>query len=512
MKPVKIIHPFLFALFPIVSFWAHNAGLGVKIYGDLLGVAVMSAAGTLVLWAGLSALLRDVRKAGLITTVFLFIFFSYGHFYKLIDEVRIPAGGMILGPDKILMGSSFVILACGVFFILRFRGDLTGATRILNVTGVILMVIPFLQGAGTEYRRLIRQPVAMAMESHGSAGETAGAQQTQRDIYYIILDSYANSATLSEIYGMDNGPMEKYLQEKGFKVASESFSNYSKTFLSMSATLNMRYIDDVADDVGLDSKDQSVPWDMVSHNQAAAFLKSRGYKYINLSINPHKIADLNLGTPFQGREFQMVFIRTTMLKPFMEKVFGQDSRERILYSFAKLQEIPAMAGPKFIYAHIMCPHPPFLFDRDGNAVPQADNELFGSVWKDAHFKYTEQVRFVNARIKPVIEAIQEKSAVAPIIIIQGDHGAMASFQHDGYDTERTPTEENMRDMMRIFNAYYLPEGEDIVYDGISPVNSFRVIFDHYFGADLPLLEDRSFYSTNFTPYQFDDVTDIVKFQ
>jgi hypothetical protein len=43
----------------------------------------------------------------------------------------------------------------------------------------------------------------------------------------------------------------------------------------------------------------------------------------------------------------------------------------------------------------------------------------------------------------------------------------------------------------IMNAYYLPDGgSELLYDSISPVNSFRVILNRYFGMNMDLLDDR----------------------
>jgi hypothetical protein len=69
-----------------------------------------------------------------------------------------------------------------------------------------------------------------------------------------------------------------------------------------------------------------------------------------------------------------------------------------------------------------------------------------------------------------------------------------------------------REGMRILNAYYLPLKDcDLVYDSITPVNTFRVIFNCYFGTNYKLLEDKSYNSFDFSPYKFTDVTDIVDF-
>ena len=64
-----------------------------------------------------------------------------------------------------------------------------------------------------------------------------------------------------------------------------------------------------------------------------------------------------------------------------------------------------------------------------------------------------------------------------MIIIQGDHGL---------DTEAR---------MAILNAYYLPgDGAKMLYPTITPVNSFRVVFNAYFGQEYPILPDTSLYS------------------
>lgn len=44
----------------------------------------------------------------------------------------------------------------------------------------------------------------------------------------------------------------------------------------------------------------------------------------------------------------------------------------------------------------------------------------------------------------------------------------------------------------------------------NPVNTFRLIFNFYFGTDYELLDDRCYFSSYDYPYKFTDVTDEVK--
>jgi hypothetical protein len=54
-------------------------------------------------------------------------------------------------------------------------------------------------------------------------------------------------------------------------------------------------------------------------------------------------------------------------------------------------------------------------------------------------------------------------------------------------------------------AYYFP-GKDVselAYPTMTPVNSFRLVFNTYFGGNFPLLEDTSYFSeqTNDANYE-----------
>ena len=58
---------------------------------------------------------------------------------------------------------------------------------------------------------------------------------------------------------------------------------------------------------------------------------------------------------------------------------------------------------------------------------------------------------------------------------------------------------------------FVPDGNKLLYDSISPVNTFRLVFNYYFDTNYELLNDLSYYITGYKePYKFTDVTDRVK--
>jgi hypothetical protein len=149
-----------------------------------------------------------------------------------------------------------------------------------------------------------------------------------------------------------------------------------------------------------------------------------------------------------------------------------------LFILNHLPDIPAIAGPKFTYAHLFVPHTPFVFGPDGEIMtdPGFYSASQGKAVNDEYEKqgYLNQIQFIDKAIAPVLNTLISKSKKPPIIVLLGDHG----LQDNDRDTDLL--------------AYYLPNGSGKLYPSISPVNSFRLIFDEYFGANYPLLPDLTY--------------------
>jgi hypothetical protein len=120
--------------------------------------------------------------------------------------------------------------------------------------------------------------------------------------------------------------------------------------------------------------------------------------------------------------------------------------------------------------------------------------------------YADQVEYLNGRVSAVIDRILADSARDPIVILMGDHGLRLQLRG-------SPNSSCLRETFAILNAIRLPpvgkpnRGELRLYDTMSPVNTFRTVFDAYFGTDLGQLPDRSLFSNRSRYYDFTDVTD-----
>jgi len=166
------------------------------------------------------------------------------------------------------------------------------------------------------------------------------------------------------------------------------------------------------------------------------------------------------------------------------------SYERTLFVLDQLRvdKVGSIRSPKFIYAHLIIPHYPYVFGPDGEFVVEDKSDLDIEAYRD-------QVIYLNKRIDEIVREIIMNSEVTPIVILQGDHG------------QRLIPDE-IYERMAILNAYYIPDaGDQLLYPAISPVNTFRIIFNTYFGSNFQLLEDISYYSTWKLPYDFEVIQD-----
>jgi hypothetical protein len=181
----------------------------------------------------------------------------------------------------------------------------------------------------------------------------------------------------------------------------------------------------------------------------------------------------------------------------------------ILGLFDSLQRTTSLEGPIFVFAHILSPHGPMIFGPNGEAV---DNN--GPFTLDVPIdipggqhgeRYLNQLTYITKRLQETIDVILAQSKRDVIIILQSDHGPGGGLDWDN------PSEDSLKDKQAILNAYYVqPECQAGLYDSITPVNSFRHIFNCIFGKSYPLLEDKSYFGIElFIPLEefFEDEVD-----
>jgi hypothetical protein len=469
MKKDVLIHPFIFAIFPVL----HLYSLNYYVYPPnvIVKPLIIIIPLTGVLLFLFNRIIKNYYKSGVVLSAFYLWFFSY-------DSIRsyLEITDLVFFRHRYLLVLYLILIVGIILLICKIRIDFEKLTKFLNIVSIFISLsIVF------NFVLLYNQKKTDIVQEYTATINSQRILQKNNfpDIYYIILDAYTGARSLKEILGFDNSQFINSLQEKGFFIALSSHSNYAWTPFCIASTLNMEYlpIEMEKSDPSIFSLKKGIMFPKaISENKVVTFLKSIGYDYIDLSIWNGKHREI---------EFSEGLIRKTVLSvPYVLHYLNVLlARKYILDSINALEMLQETKKPTFIYAHIMIPHPPFAFDKDGRKT------LFFAKVKEG---YLDQILYVNKRIMKIIDGILMKSKTKPIIIIQGDHGINGMTDEYG---ERVSYEKSVKLRMNILNAYYLPDnGEKQLYDSISPVNSFRVILNKYFNTDYKLLPDRSYFS------------------
>ena len=201
----------------------------------------------------------------------------------------------------------------------------------------------------------------------------------------------------------------------------------------------------------------------------------------------------------------------TYLRPFVEQMMAPLLRNGIHSVFDKMAELSRSDKPHFVFAHIISPHPPYIFGENGEKIGLLQGAATNLKPK---VSYLNQLKYISKKVESLVGILLKESKSPPIIILQADHGSGFIFHPMHNESVPSDTFQDIRFLkaqFKILNAYYLPNGgEKYLYDGISPVNTFRVIINAYFGGQLELLSDKSYYSNFILPFSLIDVTDKTK--
>ena len=500
-------YPWAAATVPILNFLSSN-----PLHFSMSEAAIPLATALLVvtvLVAGLRLVFADWHRPAAIVSCVVAVFFAYGHiervFHDLVNEALFFAAAVTLAAAAAALAS-------------RARRLVRRSTQFLNLTAAVVLAFPVASLAAGMIASCRPAPASQLgslddLASHLLPDGIPSVDSRKPDVYYIILDGYARHDALGEF---DNSKFIDNLRSRGFYLARKATSNYKSSIHSIPSSLNMSYLDELGDRTPRTRQDLI---ELSYWNSLAAILKGLGYTYVHLesgyiATDKSPLADVVITFTksgalvreeedqldgFHAGSFNVVaserFIRhllaTTAARPILGGNFsaGSDvspygwwSPHRALQMFDTLSNPMPYAGPKFVFAHIVKPHLPAVFDQYGNHVV---GQTFYDSLDDSHDPdvpdaYTGQLIYINTLALKAIDGILEHSDRQAIIVVAADHGR-GEGEQDVYRRHRYD----------ILAAFHLPNGgNDGLYPSMSSVNHFRYILDRYFDLGIGLAEDR----------------------
>ena len=509
-----IFHPLLIGLYPILALLANNIHEIQLIDG--IRALWISELFAIIAWLLVQVLVRNWQKSALLTSLFLLFFYTYGHIHNF-SMINFKLFGHGIRNHRNLVPIMVLLFAVGVWAILRKLKDTEMVNKTLNYIGVIILIFPIFTVVKSQIQ-IRSNAVSAEVLDQVSTTETS---EKYPDIYIFILDRYARADFLEQELDIDNSAFLQNLEELGFYIAECSQSNYQETNMVLASMLNLDYLQNMFGDFEAVRQNKDLLNMQIRHSKARQLLESKGYQIVAFEsgfdymtmqdadyyLAPDKdsmdyfLAEQLIDAPM-GRflvnanvnEFEWMYLETTGasfaldvvaqliggIEPSQDAIAILNKYQRTSFALDQLRgDVLKIDSPKFVFVHLISPHPPIAFNRDGSMVEIGQyNE---------HSGYPVEIDFLDAQLIPILENIIKTSVQPPVIIVQGDTGPVAN-KHISTD---------------ILNAYYLPHGgEARLYPTITPVNSLRLIFSQYLGEDFDLIDDLSYSSSGGEDYNY----------
>jgi hypothetical protein len=484
----KGIHWLLLVIFFVI----HN----YKIYYGLvslktaLSVFIILAAAFAVLYVIVFAITKDQQRASLILVWAGCIYLFFGNMHDLVSGM----GGLKFF-SRYVVFLPLLIIAGIVLIIFSFRKlNIDRVSFYINTLLIVFILIDIadlgIRSTGLSQKNLLSLNTQKTFPLPQA--------ETKPDVYYILLDSYPSGEFLLTKMGHDNSAFDSSLRATGFKIL-QSGSNYNKTPFSMSSVMNFDYLN-IDSRKPLNSLTYTNAMQTTKLAAVPRIFKQQGYTFSNFSIfdfkdDPsfHKINFLSLPekrtllyNTFRERfkkDLSWNFKKNAAAdNDLLQLAVGQKLyNKRVIDS---LFEIPGIRSgkPRFVYAHLMMPHAPFFYDENGKETSTelvlTEQHLVDKKHIISYLKYTNRI------ILQIVNKINKESNGQAVIILQSDHGFPTFL---GSAKERESYYMN-------FTAIHLPGGDNKpLPDSITMINTFPVIFNHFFKAHIPLLKDSTIF-------------------
>ncbi|MBI2258853.1 MAG: sulfatase-like hydrolase/transferase [Flavobacteriia bacterium] len=445
-------HPFL--LIPYVIFYTITKNYKeISLYMSYRPLFI-GFAFSLILFLFSKIILKENKKTALFSFFFLLILSTYGVRYDFLEGLYYEGYWPFRHIHRILLISDIVVIFLLLIYIKKTKKSFVGINAFLNTTFILLL----------SYNLFIcLYNFAVTKKKTIQAKVHVKSDKELPNIYYFILDGYANNQTLKKYYNFDNKLFLNYLKSEGFFVQDTVYSNFYATEKSLTSTLNM----------------DCYTKNSIYSNTVFKTLKENGYT-INVIKSGYTVtanfehAD-QLYQPVGLNELERNLLEHTILR--LDDIIGSTVFHRLKNQINAIDLFIIDKQNQFNFIHIVAPHPPYVFDRNGRKITSINKSV--NNWEPKE-RYIDQLVYISKIMRSKIEKIKREDKNA-IILIQSDHGPYISSKNK---------KEIFEARALIFNCIYGPESLKKKFKSTNTsVNTFIHIFNHLFKSNLPTQKD-----------------------
>jgi hypothetical protein len=475
--------PLLFGSYPSVLLYTNN--ISKVLLSSLERILLLYFIITLIIYLTLLIFAHfNPYYAALSSCLIIIVFNTYGVIYQFLfttDFVRvehytlIPVSIVLIGYLCWLLKKLSVSLQHSIW---KFSTILFIGFYIIS----LVQIIP----------QEIKKSRNLSVQTTEITSNNSTANNLHPDIYYLVFDEFSGLETMREYW--KNSNVDKFkdlLESKGFFVAEESQASSIDTLQQMASRLNYQDYSTV--------DDQDMLFQAIINNKVMNFLKTKGYTTVvfqelsfayptfpqfkaDYVFSDDTIENSNTETLFD--EFGMLVLDKTIVSIFssyykVDNVTYANHINMLQFTGNKLGNLSGIATPKFIYSHLLLPHFPFIFDSNG--ILNSPQNYYNWNYYEGNYNYT--LGYISNVISEILKNSDPENP--PVIIIQSDHGARnIAAGSPGSVTLPDFSDELKRN---ILFAIYLPGfDKKTLPQNINPINTFPIVFNNYFNADIQL--------------------------
>ncbi len=508
------VAPWLVAPAAALSYFAAN-----KSYFTFLNPLVSIAAGlilTAVVVFAFSKLTRSATKSAICSTLLLLLFFFVVPIHDHAETLATKKLHRLIS-NAFLFGFVPCLTLGGIVLAIRSKSLHKDLSRVFSIFVLCLLIPNLLSWIGT-----IRPQVKTISKTENPTGQSG----EHPDIFYIIPDGYPRQDSLFSYFGYDNHPFLSELNSRGFFVATNSHSNYPQTALSVASCLNLDYLDRLIPDEARGTENRQILYDLIHTNRFVTELNNIGYEIAHVetgykATKPFALTDHSIFPPQDGlvqNEFFSHILKRTLLRPFLKKQlnrsFDEHHRMRMLHGLDSMKEYAEDDAPSFVFAHLVCPHPPFVLAEESIRELSSTGTIFdhkalarevGISPEDFAEGYRQQITGINDLFVKTIDEIEANAKRPYIIIIHADHGSslIADIDHPVEEASKVDCYEKYSILLSVKTSPGISLKPN---HNLNPINLNRLVLNSVTGSNLPQLDDKSIYASWFDVFSFKDIT------
>ena len=317
------------------------------------------------------------------------------------------------------------------------------------------------------------------------------------NIYVLLFDEYQGNYGLDKL-GYKNEELIHFLDSLGFTIAEQPRSAYRTTIYAVPSLFRMDTLSLNAENAELTTRSAIKANLLLQHqNTFINYLEKNNYDIQNYSL-----FSIGKSKPFVKIPIGTTWLELQQLKMLpwwakndlfhaipsnkFQKLAGTLNANTVLYNekgiaFAHKNIEAKSDQPKFVFSHILLPHPPVMLDSTGKERSMKDamyeNNLSTPSFVPA---YLAQIKYVNIQIKNIITEALAKDPGCAIVLVS-DHGCRSCFKE-------TP------EVFNIQWAIKIPGGKTTVpQHQFHLVNTFRILLNEIAGQNLPMIQTVSKY-------------------